>query len=79
MSSGPTSRPRAPAKPDAVDRAEYIMLMLLLTGAIIGVALFVSWAAEQRGLLAPGTTPGRRPPTFDPDYVPPPDEATDGT
>lgn len=35
---------------------EYAALVLLLAAGILAATLFVSWAYEQRGLLAPGTT-----------------------
>jgi hypothetical protein len=42
---------------DAVSGPEYAALVVLLAVGIIGAALFVAWAAEQRGILAPGTVP----------------------
>lgn len=51
--------------------AEYATLVVLLAGALVATAMLVSWALEQRGLLAPADR--RHPPVFDPDYVPPPE------
>lgn len=54
-------RPRTPRRqpPRAVEQlttGEYATLVLVLTGALIGTAILVSWLTEQRGLLAPGST-----------------------
>jgi hypothetical protein len=63
----------ASPKPDGLTTGEYVTLVVVLAAAIVGVAVFVTWAAEQRGLLAPGTTPVHSPahPSMQP-------EATDG-
>ncbi len=53
--------------------AEYATLVVLLAGALVATAMLVSWALEQRGMLAPADR--RRPPVFDPDYVPPETDA----
>jgi hypothetical protein len=44
------------ADSDALTGKEYAALVLLLAAGIIAAGLFVSWAYEQRGMLAPGTT-----------------------
>jgi Flp pilus assembly pilin Flp len=37
--------------------AEYATLVILVAGALVVTAILVGWAMEQRGTLAPGTTP----------------------
>lgn len=65
----PASRPKPS---DQLTGAEYAALVALLAIALVGTALFLSWAMEQRGLLAPGTTPRPSSPTADepvPDFL----------
>lgn len=63
----------APRRPGAgypsaqLSGAEFVTVVVLLGAAIVATALFVAWAAERRGMLAPGTSPVPAHPEVTPD------------
>lgn len=66
-----SGRPDLPSS--QLSTAEYVVLVLLLGGAIVAVAGMIGYAYQQRGMLAPARA-ARVAPTFDPDYVAPPSD-----
>lgn len=47
---------RSKPEPDKLGPAEYASLVLLLAAALVGTAMLISWLAESRGILAPGSS-----------------------